>query len=227
MGKVIVISGGSDGLGRAVATKLAAENTVVILSRNGGKLSAAARAIACEYEVCDVSDPEEVNECIARVIGRHGRIDCLINNAGVWIEGDLDTHTPEAVRHTFEVNTLGAMYLLIAVIPHMKRQKRGNIININSERGLSGKAGRSVYTASKWAVTGLTRSLQPELAPYGIAVTGIHPGKMETKLFEKAGVKKDLAGALAPTAVADLIAYVLNAGKEIVFPEISVRGIDD
>lgn len=227
MNKVIVISGGSDGLGKSIASVLSAENTVVVLSSNEERLKEAAEKLNCEWEVCDISDSQVTARIVEKIVLRHGRIDCLVNNAGLWIEGALDSHSPDVVKRVFEVNTLGTIYLSMAVIPHMKCQKSGRIININSERGLSGKSGRSIYTASKWAITGLTRSLQPELAPFGISVTGIYPGKMSTKLFEKAGVAKDLVGALHPKEVASLVSFLVDSNPSVVFPDISIRSLED
>jgi 3-oxoacyl-[acyl-carrier protein] reductase len=226
--KVVVISGGSDGLGKAIATRLAPVCTLVLLSPNRTKLEKVAKSLNCNFEVCDVADHMSVKNAIEQVIFRYGRVDCLVNNAGLWIEGPLETNDPKEIHQVFGVNVLGVIHLTRTVIPVMKKQRGGVIININSERGLSGKSDRSVYTASKWAITGLTKSLQPELAPFGIAVTGIYPGKMNTGLFKKAGIKKDLTGALPVDEVAAVVESLINTvPKSVVFPEISIRGIDD
>jgi short-subunit dehydrogenase len=153
-------------------------------------------------------------------------VDCVINNAGLWIEGPLDELDPARIHEVLEVNTLGTINLTKAVIPGMKRQKAGRIININSQAGLYAKAGRGVYNASKWAVTGFTKSLQEELAPFGIGVTGMYPGKLDTGLFEKAGTPKNMADALDPQEVAKTIEFMLSMDNTILFTEIGVKHLE-
>lgn len=165
--KTILISGGSDGLGKAIAKQLAAGNKVIILSPSEEKLRRAADEIGCDYKVCDVRNYAQVKRAIEGL----GSIDCLVNNAGLWIEGPLDENDPDYAKQVLDVNVLGVINLTKAVIPVMKKQQAGLIININSQGGFYAKAERSVYTAAKWAITGFTKAMQPELAPHGIAVT--------------------------------------------------------
>ena len=182
MKKVIIISGGSDGLGKEIAKTLSGEHQVIILSPTRTKLESVAQETGCDFEICDVADFKSVTNAINNIIQKYKTIDCLINNASLWIEGELDLNDPENIKKVIEVNTLGVIYLTKSVIPFMKLKSKGLIININSQGGLYGKKERSVYTTTKWAITGLTKCLQPELAKYGIAVTGIYPGKMKTKI---------------------------------------------
>ncbi len=225
MNKIIVVSGGSDGLGKAIAKRLASEHIVIILSPSQKKLQAVAESIESDYECCDVSKYDQVEQAIAKIINRHKRIDCVINNAGVWLEGELDNNDPEQIRKTLEVNTLGTIYLTKAVLPLLKKQGGGLIVNIISQSGLYAKPLRSVYNASKWAVTGFTKTLQQELKKYEIGVTGIYPSKLKTKMFEKAGINKDLSDALDPEEVAETIAFILSRKKPVVFPEIGIKHI--
>jgi len=109
----------------------------------------------------------------------------------------------------------------------MKKRKSGLIINIVSQAGLYGKAERSVYTASKFALTGFTKCMQPELAPFGIRVTGLYPGKMNTSFFEKVGIKKGTEDAADPEKVAETIKYIIEADENIVFPEVGIKHIDN
>ena len=107
----------------------------------------------------------------------------------------------------------------------LKKQNSGFIINIILQAGLYGKAERSVYSASKFAITGFTKSIQPELAKYNIAVTGIYPGKLNTRLFEKAGVTKTMTDALHPNEIAKVIEFLLSFPNSVVFPEIGIKHI--
>lgn len=227
MGKVILISGGSDGLGYAIAKQLSSNNKVIICSPTKEKLEKASKELDCEYEVCDVSDAPAVKETIDSVIKRHGKIDCLINNAGLWIQGELDTNDPEQIKKVMEVNSLGPILMSRETIPHMKKEKSGLIINVVSQAGLYGKAERTVYTTSKFAVTGFTKSLISELAPYGIKVTGLYPGKLKTTMFQKMGIKKEMENGLELDEVAKTVEFILSAGENTVFPEVGIKHIDN
>lgn len=221
--KTIVITGGSDGLGKAIAARLAPNYTVIILSPSEDKLKTAAKELGCEYTVCDVRDYAQAEKVVAEI----GSIDCLVNNAGLWIQGPLQENSPQRIQEVLEVNTLGVINMTKAVIPGMKQQGSGLIINVNSQAGFYAKAERSVYTASKWAVTGFTKALQPELAPYGIAVTGLYPGMMKTDMFSKMGIEKDMSKGLELEDVAKTIEFLLTFDKPTMFPEIGIKHIDN
>lgn len=224
--KVVLITGGSDGLGKAVAKRLTNNNfQVVILSPTSDKLTAVAKELNCDHVVANVSDFSSMTSAIKEVLNRYGRLDCLINNAGLWIEGELDNNSPEDIEKVIKVNNLGVLFASKAVIPQMKVQKSGLIININSQGGFYAKGERSVYSAAKWGITGFTKSLQSELAKYGIGVTGIYPGKMKTQMFEKMGIQKDMKDGLDPDEVAKVIEFLLNLNPLTVIPEIGIKYI--
>lgn len=225
MKKVIIISGGSDGLGRRIASVLAPRHHVLIVSARREKLEKVAQSLGCDYATCDVRDSAAVMQVVEGAYRKYGRIDCLINSAGIWIEGKLEENDPEKIRETLEVNTLGVILLTRAVVPFMKKQAHGLILNINSQNGLQGRSERSVYSASKWAITGFTKSLQLELAKHGITVTGIYPGKMKTKLFEKAGVQKDMSDGLEPDVVAKIVEFVVSLDSTVMLTELGVKHI--
>src|SRR5579872_747343 len=105
MKRIIVISGGSDGLGKSLAQALVTDNTVIILAPNEEKTKAVASSIDCEYEVCDISDSASVAHAVSAIIAKYSRIDILINNAAIWIEGPLEENTPEAIKRVIDVNT--------------------------------------------------------------------------------------------------------------------------
>lgn len=225
MNKVIVISGGGDGLGKTIAQQLSQKNKVVILSPTKEKLEKVSKEIGCDFEVCDVSNYGSVHTAVESIIKKHGRINSLINSAGVWIEGPLETNDPEKIKRAIDVNTTGTLFLTKAVIPQMKKQSSGRIINIISQAGLYGKAERSIYNTSKWAITGFTKSIEAELKDYGIGVTGIYPGKMKTEMFSKMGIKKDMSDSLDTKDVAKTIEFILSFGNEVNFPEIGIKNL--
>lgn len=227
MKQVIVISGGSEGLGYEIAKLLTSSHEVVIFATKQEKLAKAAKELGCVAEVCDVSDAQAVEKTVQRVIEKFGRIDTLINNAGTWIEGKLEENNPADIKRLLEVNTLGTIFLTRAILPHMKRQKQGTIMNIISQAGFYGKEERSVYNASKFAVTGFTKSLEMEVKNDGIRVMGLYPGFMRTKIFEKVGSVKDMAKAIDPSEVAKAVKFMVESDPTTTFPEVGVKCIDN
>lgn len=227
MKKVIVISGGSDGLGKETARLLSKEGQVVILSHEKQKLIEASLELSCDYEVCDVTNSLQISKAVANILSKYTTIDCLVNSAGIWIEGELSDCDPTKIRKVIEVNTTGLILLTKEVLPTMKQNNKGLIINISSKAGLNATKERSVYTASKWAVTGFTRSLQAELAKYNIKVTGVYPGKMKTKLFEKAGNTKDFSNALDVVEAAKTIKFILSLDEKTMIPDVTIRSIEE
>jgi len=220
--KTIVITGGSDGLGKAIAAALAPQHRVVILSPNEEKLQKTAAELGCEYQVCDVRDYAQVQKAVDQI----GPIDCLVNNAGLWIQGPLSCDEPARIQEVIDVNTIGTIYMSKAVISGMQQRKSGLIINVISQGGLYAKADRAVYNASKWAITGFTKSLQPELAPYGIAVTGLYPGKMKTDMFKKMGIEKDMKDGIDPAVVAQTVAFIISLDAPACIPELGIKHME-
>jgi uncharacterized protein len=223
--KTVVITGGSEGLGRRIAEYLHADFNVYILSRTPGTLEQVATQIGCKYKVCDVSQYEQVEKVFGEILAEATTIDVLINNAGLWIEGALDTNDEVQIKSVIDVNVLGVINCTKAVVPIMKQQKAGTIIQINSQSGFYGKTERSVYHASKWAITGFTKSLQDELTPFNIKVTGLYPAKLETELFAKQGIDKNMEDALDTTEVAKTIKFILDMDETTYFPEIGIKKI--
>lgn len=223
MEKTIVITGGSDGFGRVLAERLASTNKVVIISPDLKKLSLTAKQIGCDFAVADVSDATQVKNSFAKILKKYKKIDCLVNNAGIWIEGPVEKNDPKLVQKVLAVNAGGAIICSQAVIPMMKKQKRGLIINLISQAGLHSRSDRSVYCSSKWAVTGFTKSLAQELEPFGIRVTGIYPGKMRTNLFKNAGLKKNMSDAIDAGKVAQAVEFVISLDDQTVIPELGIK----
>lgn len=226
MNKVIVISGGSDGLGKKLAEGLTPDDKVVIISPSEEKLKNVADKLNCDYRVADISDPESVGKAIESIVSKYGHIDCLINNAGIWIQGELENNNYGRIKQVIEVNTLGTIYLTKAVIPEMKRSK-GLIINIISQAGINAKSERTVYNASKWAITGFTKSIQPELAPYGVRVTGLYPGMMKTEMFSKMGIEKDMANGVQTDEVLKAVEFLLSLDEDTMIPELGIKHINN
>lgn len=217
MKKVIVITGGSDGLGKSLAKELMQENDVIILSTNEEKM----KNIGCPYYVCDIRNFEIVQSVIDKILKDYGHIDVLVNNAGLWTYGELVDNDNKLIEEIIQVNLLGLINCTKAVVPSMKERKDGLIIQINSQSGISAKEERTIYNASKWGVTGFSKSLQLELMKYGIRVTDVRPGRMKTSLFIKNGIKKEPSG-LDLEQVIRTIQFVIETTKDVLIPEIGI-----
>lgn len=225
--KNIVITGGSDGLGKALAKALVADgNKVVILAPNESKTKAVAEEIGCDSRVCDVSDWSQVESAVKSIIDEFGTIDVLINNAGVAYGGKIEDADPASIQHLFDVNVVGALYMTKAVVPVMKQAGDGYIININSQGGLYTKPERTLYSGSKWALTGITKVLQAELADSGIKVTGLYPGAME-QAMAKNGDRQPQAHSIAYKDTVDAVEFILSRDPQTVIPELGIKNLSN
>ena len=227
MKKVIVITGGSDGLGKALAEELSKENSVIILATNEEKLKSVAIKNNCKCKVCDVADYETVEKNINEIISEFRRIDILINNAGLWIQEELDSNDSKRINSVVDVNLLGVINCSKAVIPIMKENKDGLIININSQAGINHKAERTVYNATKWGVTCFSKSLQDEVAKYGIRVTNVMPGMMKTDMFNKMNIQKNMANGIDTQEVVRLIKFIIDTPSDVMIPEVGIKNINN
>lgn len=227
MKKVIVITGASDGLGKTLTESLSKENNVIALATTEEKLQKVAEDNNCNYKVCDVSDYHQVEKCTNEIIEEFGKIDILINNAGLWIQEKLEENDADRINAVIDVNLLGMIYMTKAVIPIMKKNQDGIIININSQAGINHKAERVVYNASKWGVTGFSKSLQDEVAKYGIRVTDILPGMLKTNMFNKMNIKKNMENGLDTKEVARLVKFIIDTPKDIMIPEVGIKNINN
>jgi len=225
--KVIVISGGSKGLGKAVAKHLTGKYRVFILARTKDDLEKTAQELRCEFEVCDISDAAMAESAVQSIIDKATRIDCLINNAtppAVFLGKKLEELDAEGIKSYINAGVTGHLLLTKALLPHMKRQKYGMIININSQHGLYVHPNPSVlYSAKKWAMTGFTKSLQKELAPYGIGVVGMYPGRLEETTTLQDGSKAKSENGLPWKSIARTIEFLLSFEDQTTFPGIEIK----
>ena len=199
----------------------------IILATDEEKLKEVANEIHCKYKVCDVSNYEIVEHTIHDIVYEYGKIDVFINNAGLWIQEELDTNDSDRIHSVVDVNLLGVINCSKAVLPSMKQNKDGLIININSQAGINHKAERTVYNATKWGVTGFTKSLQDEAAKYGIRVTNVMPGMMKAEMFHKLNIEKNMANGIDTKEVARLIHFIIDTPSDVMIPEVGIKNINN
>jgi len=186
-GKVVVITGGSQGFGKALAKAFVDRKShVIIASPESELLASTAQELGADSFACDVTSPDSVQALADYASEKHGRIDTWVNNAGIQIApSNVEDVDVQKLHNLFDVNFFGYFYGCKVALPIMKKQAGGTIINVNSTAGLDGKPGISAYVASKFAVKGLTRSLRQELKDTNIQVYGIHPGGMQTEIYKE------------------------------------------
>ena len=186
--QVALVTGGARGIGRGIAGRLAAEGAAVaIVDIDGPAAGTAAVEIgatgarAASY-VCDVRDSGQVLEVVDRVVADFGRLDVLVNNAGVARDGLLMRMKPEDWDLVLAINLKGAFNFIRAGCRQMMKQRSGSIVNISSVVGLMGNAGQANYSASKAGLLGLTKSAAKEFSSRGIRVNAVAPGLIETEM---------------------------------------------
>lgn len=188
-GRVALVTGGSKGLGEAMASALASAGAaVVVTSRHGDESRAAAERIAASYGQrtlaleADITDPRQIAAMVAEASAAFGRVDILVNNAGINIRKPTLEISPEEWADVLATNLTGPLLASRAVAPQMIERGWGRIINLGSTLGVVGLAGRPAYTASKGGLIQLTRTMALEFAPRGVTVNAICPGPFDTPL---------------------------------------------
>jgi 3alpha(or 20beta)-hydroxysteroid dehydrogenase len=184
-GKVAIVTGAAGGIGAATSRAFAAEGAFVVLTdadgdgaqRVGSELGDG--AISCAHDVTREPDWDAV---VKAALDAHGRIDVLVNNAGVFLAAPLTQTSPEEFRRLLDVNVLGVFLGMRAVAPSMSARGAGSIINVSSIAGMIGGPLMTAYAASKWAVRGMTKVAAKEFARSGVRVTSIHPGQIDTEM---------------------------------------------
>jgi NAD(P)-dependent dehydrogenase (short-subunit alcohol dehydrogenase family) len=226
--RVVLITGGAGGIGRATGERFAAAGDNVVLAdrseENLAELGSAAGTV-----VADVTVVADCERMILETVERHGRLDVLVNCAGVWVEGPTADMTEEEWDRTIDVNLKGTFFACRYAIPHLERTE-GCIVNLSSDAGLVGTVETAIYNASKGGVSLLTRSLALELAPKGVRVNAVCPNDVETPMLAGQArdygdddpdgylaallanyPQKDRARFIRPEEIAALIVYLASA----------------
>jgi len=221
--RVALVTGASRGFGRAIAERLAARGAAVAVHvRDQERAEAAAARLGDRgFAVSgDLANPADLAPIVSRTRERFGRLDILVNNAAVALSTRFEKITEEEWRRTFEVNVTAVFLLTRAVLPAMKEQGYGRIVNLSSTAGKTvSTLGGAHYTASKAALLGLTRASAKELGRYGITINAVCPGLFDTELTRENATAEELAAAARtfpiprlgePVEVADLVCFLAS-----------------
>ena len=216
-----LITGGSQGIGEAlVAAARAAGDEVVFTGRNEELIAGVAAATGAHGLRADVSSPDDNERTVAECRERLGGIDVLVNNAGYGYFGKIGELEVDRMKQQFDTNVFGLVDLTNRVVPEMVERGEGDIVNIASTSGLKGHAGGTSYSASKWAVRGISQCWQAELRPHGIRVICICPSEVQTNWGGKTG--RNNPNKLFASDIAEAILSCLAAERRALWPEFAV-----
>jgi len=236
-GKVVVITGGSSGLGEATARMLPAEGARVVLgARRVDRIQSLAEelvraggtAVAVQT---DVTRPDQVQRLVDTAVQTYGRIDVIINNAGLMPHSPLERRKIDDWNQMIDVNIKGVLYGIAAALPYMQQQKAGHIINVSSVAGHKVRPGGVVYAATKHAVRALSEGLRMEVKPYNIRTTVISPGAVATDLLNSI-TEVDVATnmhqfyeefAIPADSFARMVAFAISQPEDVDVNEILFR----
>lgn len=232
--KVVVITGASSGLGEAAARQLAALGAKLVLgARRVDRLENLAREIDpsnAAIAETDVTCRDDVQRLVDQAVKLHGRIDVLINNAGLMPSSMLEKLHVDEWDRMIDVNIKGVLYGIAAALPHMIRQKHGHIINVSSVAGHKVGPGGAVYAATKHAVRAISEGLRQEVKPHNIRTTIVSPGAVATELTQTitdpdvaAGVHAVYERAISPDAFARVVVFAMSQPEAVDINEVLFR----
>lgn len=232
--KVVVITGASSGLGAETARHLAGQGAKVVLgARRLDRLESLATELGLDARAVlstDVTDRAQVQALVDRAVELHGRIDVLINNAGLMPSSMLDKLKIDEWDRMIDVNIKGVLYGIAAALPKMKEQKSGQIINVSSVAGHKVGPGGAVYAGTKWAVRAISEGLRQEVKPWNIRTTIVSPGAVDTELTGTItdediakGMAKTYEHAIPASSFARVVAFAISQPDEVDVNEILFR----
>jgi 3-oxoacyl-[acyl-carrier protein] reductase len=222
---IALVTGGSSGIGKATARMLIAQGAqVIIVARHADKVTRVANEIGAFPIAANVSIPADVERVFKLLQEKFGRLDILINNAGIgqgW--ADLTEVQLTDMQQVYAVNVFGALMVGQAAARIFKAQRSGNIINIGSTASLKGYAKGTIYASSKFALRGMTQCWQDELRPFNVRVTQMNPSEVTTAFGSKDGIERtEVANKLRSEEIAHQICAVLEMDNRGFVPEVTV-----
>jgi NADP-dependent 3-hydroxy acid dehydrogenase YdfG len=222
--KIAIVTGASSGIGRATALALAHRGAhIALASRRTALLEQAAaqiEALGRQAAIIptDVSQQEQVEGLVERVVKRWGKVDILVSNAGEYVRSPVDELNIDIIRHALAVNYYGAVYAILAVLPHMRAQKDGHIVAVTSMDSKKGLPPDAPYVSAKFALTGFVEVLRQELHGSGVYISNILPGRVDTAMIEELEFEW-ISRKIPPEPVADAIVQaILKRKPEVIIP---------
>ena len=184
--ETVLITGCSSGIGRETALAFLEDGwEVYATARNPADVEALGEK-GCNIATLDVTEDDDVERVVDRMLDEEGRLDCLVNNAGYAQLGPVEDVAVESVRNQFDVNVFGPHRLIRAVLPHMRQRQTGRIVNVSSVAGRVATPGMGIYNGSKFAMEAISDALRPEVDEYGVDVVLVEPGPVDTAFVERA-----------------------------------------
>lgn len=230
--KVVVITGASQGLGECLAYKLASEKArVILVARTEKLLKKVENKIEKEggnagYFVCDIRNLSQIKKTVGKIKDKFGKVDVLVNNAGVWTDEDLEMKSPELRRNAFETNALGHINFTYEILPLLKKRKSSHIVNVISGAGVSSADNTfwKTYGATKWAMVGFSKAMRETLRDTKVKLTEFLPGAFESNLYENVGRSKPhkQPWMMKTENVADIIVFALTRPDDVYMESIHV-----
>lgn len=236
-GKIVIITGASSGLGEAAARHLSAQGAVVVLAaRRASRIESLANELRVQggkalAVTTDVTNHEQVKKLVDAAVQTYGRIDVMLNNAGLMQQSPLERLKIDEWVNMIDINIKGVLYGIAAALPHMQRQKTGHIINVSSVAGHTVRPAGTVYSATKHAVRVISEGLRQEVKPYNIRTTIISPGAVATELpnhitdkDSAANIQKFYEGyAIPANSFARAVAFAIEQPEDVDINEILFR----
>ncbi len=242
-GTVALITGASSGIGAATAARLAGEGAAVALvARRRDRLEVVAEQITADggqalVVDADITDRDQAAAAIERVVATLGRLDTVINNAGLMLVGPVADAPPDEWEQMLAVNVQGLLYVSRAALPHLVRAAENaprnvaDLVNISSTAGRVARPGTAVYNLTKFGLTGFTEALRQELMPHRVRVSVVEPGTVDTELSShiRDGIREAIATQTAqiemlrPQDIADAVAYIVTRDRRVAVNELLVR----
>jgi 3-oxoacyl-[acyl-carrier protein] reductase len=227
--EISIVTGGNRGIGKSIALRLAKENhDVIVFGRDEESLKKTSNEIKdigvkCEYYIGDVADEVFVNNSMKKIIEKYGKIDNLINNAGTSVFKKVVDASLDEFKKQVNANLYGIFNFSKAVLPKMIERKSGAIINIVSLAGKNSFVGGTMYSASKHAALGFTKSLMLEVREYNIRVAAICPGSVDTEFFNGSSMNPNRDKILKPEDIAETVISILKLPARALISEIDIR----
>lgn len=204
--KIWLITGVSRGLRKALAQAVLDQGDIVIGTTRDGKVDLNGDSHNLKLFELELTDTEQIKQTVKAAYQLHGHLDVIVNNAGYGLLGAIEEASDSEIKHIFDVNFFGVVQVIKSVLPYLRQQRSGHIVNISSIAGLAPMAGSGFYAAAKFAVEGVSQSLAQEVEPLGIKVTLVEPGAFRTDFL------RDRSIINSKTRIAD---YLPTSGKAV------------